>query len=820
MTARRPPRRTHSRPLPRLLLLLSGWLSILLGAGPGGMSPAFGQADSLAGLARQFASYGQRVPDEKLFLHLDRPAYVSGETVWLAVYATEGSTHRPLPVSSVAYVEVLNAAQKPVLQAKIGLRDAAGQGSLELPATLASGRYTVRAYTGWMQNFGPEMFFQSPITIVNPRRPLARPAARPTPPAAAYDPQFFPEGGYLVQGLSSQVGFKITDSAGRGVAAEGVVLDQAGASVAQFRTLRFGLGSFSLLPTKAGAAYTAVIKLANQQTITCALPPVREQGYVLRLIDTDPQVLRILVKTRGAELANETVFLLGHAGQQVLVAAGEQLFDGQVAFTVPRQKLAAGGVSHFTLFNSRRQPVCERLYFRPPTQRLALTARTDQRQYGLRAPVSLQLSAAGPAPARLSVAVYQLDSLAAGGGADIGSYFGLTSDLKGTVESPAYYLSATGPEAAQAADNLMLTQGWSRWRWADVLRARPDSLPHLPEPNGPLLRGRVLSRGTGAPAPNIPIYLATPSRHVQLYTAVSRRDGSVQVELPDFYGARQLIVQPDTQRDSLYQVELFSSFAGQPATGRLAGPLALSEDLAASLRRRLVQMQVQPRYFGGPAARYDAPRTDSAAFFGRPDEHYRLDDYTRFKVMEEVMREYVPGVVVRRRPDGFHFLVPDKNSKNLLDGPLVLLDGVPVFDTDRIMAFDPLKVQQLDVITTRYALGARLYNGVVSYTTYQGDLAGFTPDPHALLTDYEGLQGQREFYAPRYDTPLDKQSRRPDLRNLLYWNPAVRPTPGTGAQLTFFTSDQAGTYRVVVQGLTENGLAGSTSFDFEVKSAL
>lgn len=383
----------------------------------------------------------------------------------------------------------------------------------------------------------------------------------------------------------------------------------------------------------------------------------------------------------------------------------------------------------------------------------------------------------------------------------------------------AYYLRATGPEAAEAADNLMLTQGWSRFRWASVLSSQPDSLPHLPELNGPLLRGRVVRRSTGAPAPGIPVYLSAPSRHVQLATAVSRRDGSVQFELPDFYGPRQLVVQPDTQRDSLYQVELFSPFSTQYAA-RPGGPLRLTEDLAASLRRRHVQAQVQPRYFGGPAPRYAAPRPDSLAFYGRPNEHYRLDDFTRFKVMEEVMREYVRGVVVRIRKDGFHFLVPDKNSKNLLEEPLVLLDGVPVFNTNRIMAFDPLKVQLLDVITTRYALGPRLYNGLVSYTTYKGDLAGFPLDPRALLAEYEGLQGQREFYAPHYDTALAQQSRRPDLRNLLYWNPSVRPTPGQGAQLNFYTSDQAGRYRVVVQGLADDGLAGSTSFDFEVKSAL
>jgi hypothetical protein len=778
-----------------------------------GLSPALGQAD----ISARFARYAQRAPTEKLFLHLDRPGYVSGETMWFKVYAVEGDTHHPLAASKVAYVEVLNQERKPVLQGKIALQHATGQGSLVLPATLASGRYTVRAYTSWMRNFSPELYFQSPVTITNTRTPLGLPAVAR---AVTYDAQFFPEGGYLVQGLNSKVGFKIMNSAGQSVEAEGTVLDQTGTAVAQFKTLRFGLGSFSFTPTKAGASYTAIIRLPNKQTVTSKLPLVREQGYVLRLEDAGPTQLRLVVQS-SAGLPAESLYLLGHAGAQVAAATAAPLYNGQAVFLVEKQKLR-DGISHFTLFNSRREPLCERLYFRPPAAKLALTAQTDKAQYGPREKVSLQLTATGaagkPQPASLSVAVYQLDSLSAAAGADVAGYLWLTSDLRGSVENPDYYLSAAGPEVAAAADNLMLTQGWSRFKWNDVLADQPESLAYLPELNGHLVRGRVVSTATGAPAAGITAYLSSPSRHIELFNSVSKADGSVQFEVPGLYGAKQLIAQTDTQRDSLYRVEILSPFSLQYAT-TLPVPMALTPGTATSLQRRHVQTEVQQRYFGRQSVVYKAPRIDSTAFYGKPNEHYRLDDYTRFKVMEEVMREYVPGVLVRIRKDGFHFIVPDNNAKSLTENPLVLLDGMPVFNTNRIMAFDPLKVQTLDVVTTRYFLGPLIYNGIVSYTTYKGDLAGFPLDAHALLQDYEGLQAQRDFYAPRYDTPQAKQSRLPDFRNLLYWNPEAAPA-GTGIQPSFFTSDQAGRYRVVVQGLGPDGTAGSTSFTFEVKSAL
>ena len=798
-------------PLPRP----GAWLALAGLAGLLGLGPARGQApaDSLAGIGRHFGRYSQRHPVEKLFLHLDRPCYVSGETMWAKLYVVEGTTQQPLAASTVAYVEVLDAQQVPVVQVKIALRQATGQGSWVLPATLPSGRYLVRAYTGWMKNFGPELYFHSTVTVVNTRVPLGGPPARP----AAYDPQFFPEGGYLVQGLASKVGFKLTDGAGRGVAAEGAVLDPAGVAVARFRTLRFGLGSFSFTPAKAGAAYRAVIKLANQQTLTCSLPPVREQGYVLRLEDGGPEQLRVVVQARGAALAAEPLFLLGHARQQVAVAAAGQLQAGQAVFVVLRRQLVAG-VSHFTLFNSRRQPVCERLFFQPPTATLALRAQTDKPAYASREKATLRLAAAGPQPANLSVAVYQLDSLSAGGGANISSYLWLSADVKGPIENPDYYLTNTGPEAAEAADNLMLTQGWSRFRWADVLADRPDSLAYPPELHGPLLQGRVVDGRTGAPAAGRPVYLAAPGRLIRLAGAVSKADGSLLFELPGWYGPQQLVAQTDTRRDSLCRIELRSPFSRQYAVG-WAAPLALPERLAASLLRRHVQAQVQQQ-FAAELVRYLPPPADSLAFYGQPSEQYFLDKYTRFKAMEDVLREYVPGVLVRNRSDGFHLVVPDDNNRTVLEDPLVLLDGVPVFNTNRLLAFDPLKVQRLDVVKARYFTGPVLHNGIVSYATYRGDLAGFPLDPHALLQEYEGLQGRRDFYAPRYDTPAAAQSRRPDFRNLLYWNPQIISPPATGSDLTFYTSDQVGRYLVVVQGLTEQGLTGSTSFTFEVKAAL
>jgi hypothetical protein len=164
-------------------------------------------------------------------------------------------------------------------------------------------------------------------------------------------------------------------------------------------------------------------------------------------------------------------------------------------------------------------------------------------------------------------------------------------------------------------------------------------------------------------------------------------------------------------------------------------------------------------------------------------------------------------------------MMADQLNRTMFEeDPLVLLDGVPIFNLNKLMAFDPLRIQRVAVFTNRYFYGGQDYPGLLSFTTYKGNLQDYPLDPRALLEEYDGVQGQREFFAPLYDTSAP--TTLPDLRNLLHWQPGLTLSPGTARELTFYTSDQVGCYIVVVQGLAANGLAGSKTVTFKVKAAL
>jgi hypothetical protein len=267
-----------------------------------------------------------------------------------------------------------------------------------------------------------------------------------------------------------------------------------------------------------------------------------------------------------------------------------------------------------------------------------------------------------------------------------------------------------------------------------------------------------------------------------------------------------------------YNIELNTPFVPvASSTAKLSFPV--SENWESSLHSYSISSQVENTYAGKQRQKFTIPgMRDTTRFFGIPDKSYRLDDYTRFITMEEVMREYVAEVRVRKTGNEFLYRVKNEPYRLFFDrDPLVLLDGVPVFDIKRLMEYDPLKIRQVDVVSRKYFTGKQGIEGIVSYSTYQGNLDGFALDPGASVQEYPGLQLQREFYAPAYETAEQIESPVPDFRNMLHWAPTVITGKEGSAALNFYTSDRPGRYAVFVQGLTSSGLAGSRVVYFTVE---
>jgi len=744
--------------------------------------------------------YAKEDPGEKLFVHLSRTDLITGELLWFSIFQVDRQSHRPLNLSKVVYTELLDQSGKAVLQNRLFIDGGRGYGSFYLPANLQTGTYLFRAYTAWMKNMDPAYWFSQPVKILNTLRPSDGLTMPPVQQAPSMN--FFPEGGNLVVGLPSRVAVHATDRFGSGVNVFGWVLEGKD-TVSRFRSGRHGLGSFRLTPV-AGKVYNVQFRSPAGQVQNAPLPAIQQQGITLSVTDS----LGRLAIGIHSSVAEGSFPIVIHCRQDVRYAGRITVTNGQ-GWVMPELQHLPPGISQITVFNSDGQPVAERLWFRKPDVK-TVSVEPNQRTYNVRSRALLTLGAV-PFAARYSVSVFRADSLAPA--ADIVSNLLLTSDLKGEVENPEFYFS-DDPQSKSLGDLLMMTHGWRRFSWPDVLADRKPVISHLPELNGHLLQGTLLDPD-GKPVPGKTVFMSSPSRVIRLFTSLSDAAGKVRFDISPHNLGNRVIVQPDLTRDSLLRLQMDNPFSDRTTPWK-PRPVQTFSSMASGLVERNVAMQVQDAFHEEETYfNYPAGELDSIPFYGKPTETYNLDDYVRFPEMEEVMREFVKGVWVRKRRDQFRLVVLDRlRNVSFTENPLTLLDGVPVPDINRLFSVDPAKVRQIDVLSRRYFLGPLKCSGIVSFTSYNGDLAGMQVDPRSVVIDHSQLERRREFHHTRYATVLSRENRIPDRRFLVLFNPAVVAATGLRAQLEFFTSDVEGTFFVVVEGLGEEGtpLHATTSF--------
>lgn len=780
---------------------------------------ALAQAGGVASITEAFDTYRKNALPEKMYVHTDKDFYLAGEILWFRLYAVDGFFHKPLDLSKVGYVELLDADNNAILQAKVKMDMGDGSGSLFVPVTIHSGNYKLRAYTNWMKNFGAGYFFEKQLSVINTQKIWER---KPFPATTGVNIHFYPEGGNLVNGIPAKIAVGVTDQAGRGINCKGVIVNERKDTIASFQALKFGMGNFTMTPL-AGQTYTAQLSLPGGNTQSSQLPLAYAYGFAMSLQDTDAKKIRITVKV--SEVVNKQVFLFAHTRGVIKSALAGTLENNTIVFLVDKAGLGEG-ISHFTLFDSDKKPVCERLYFKYPEQKLLLDINTDAAFYEERQQVNIQLTTkqhdGNPVDAGLSMSVYRVDSLQSPADAGIGSYLLLGSDLTGPVESAGYYFSEATDETRLAMDNLMLTKGWRRFRWEEITRNTKPFFKYRPENNGHIITGKILHTITGKPGGGVQSYLSAPGINPRFRTAISDDSGRVNYEMREFFGSSAIIVQTTPQAASPYQVQIDPPFATSFTPERVA-PFIMPASKPVTLLDRSIGVQVENTFTGDNRRQLNVNMVDTNRFYHQPNEMYLLDNYTRFITMEEVLREFVLAVSVRRKSGKFH--LPVFNDAALFSSlfekdPLVLLDGVPVFDMDKLMKYDPLKIRKLETVTRRYIYGKMAFDGIMNLVTYNGDLDGYELDPQATMIDYEALQLAREFYAPVYQTPAQVSSHLPDYRNVLSWQPMIQTGLKGSYQTHFYTSDLPGKYAIVVEGLSKDGKPATGVSYFDVRPAV
>lgn len=559
-------------------------------------------------------------PQEKIYVHLDKPAYVTGENIWFSIYCMEEKNNTLSSLSSVAYIELWNSSGEGVFKEKIALKSGKGTGQLYIDASLTSGIYTIRAYTIWMKNEDHALFFEQSIYIFNP-----------------FSDDNLPKG--------------------------------------------FNLKSLQNPPKNRNIFFT--VNVEKKQYIP------RERVFI------DFQVANELIKTETANIS-------------ISAYAFDPKFSHRLSniekYLFARSKIKEEKSNHNNPAHSQKNYLPE-------------------------------------------------------------------------IQTP--YLDGR-------------------------INVFPDSL-----------KGRYL-------------FVSFLGESNRLYAVKLDDNGNFSISVSPRIENQDMVFWMENHKLSDDDIIIHDPFAASSAQVLPYQELmSIDTNWLNYIDRLSLSSQISNAYatFSHIHGQEASSKPEPTSFYGQADVSYRLDDYTRFPTMDEVFLEYIRYVYKKRKNKQQQFYIWDLyanlnliSNTSVFDAPaMTMIDGVPIANLETVWNFDPLKVEQIDIVTKEYYANGAVFFGIVNLLTYKHNFGGQALPIGVVQKQYQPLLKSRGFYSPQYATQKQKDNRIPDYRSLLYWNPHINFEVNKSLKRSFFTSDIKGKYKIVINGITESGQPLYAETVFEVK---
>ena len=513
-----------------------------------------------------FSAQIERYPQEKLHLHTDKDSYIAGDTIWLRAHCADAATHRPVAASRYVYVELRDDRRALVRRIKLLSRDSVYSGYLPTQSLERFGDYSLTAYTLYMRNPGPEYFFKKPLTIWPYRESRRTQRNTSVRKVSDFDVSFFPEGGYLIDGYDCCVAFKALGDDGGSVEVAGVVKNGRDETVDTLRTLHGGMGCLRFTP-HTGERYYAECTMAGGKTERFDLPASNNLACVLRVLQTErdftvmvqsgrplPKGLRLLVHCRG----NLCYF--------------REWNNDLPSLIFERDKLP-GGVLQILLLNKAGNALSERLVFNRGEE-LATTDMQVRGSLKQRTKVTLAVAATdpdgGPAAGDFSIAVTDRAAVPSAMSGSIYSTLLLTSELRGTIETPDWYFEGQDAARVAALDALLLTQGWRRYDVPELMKKEYVE-PQYPLEVGQEITGRISKSGLWNRKKKLSRYemrMIVPSLHYVTKCAVDDT-GAFALNGFDFPDSTLFVLRPAAVRGSMPEATVKVARDSFPEVGTL-----------------------------------------------------------------------------------------------------------------------------------------------------------------------------------------------------------------------------------------------------------
>jgi len=660
---------------------------------------------------------------------------------------------------------------------------------------------------------------------------------------------FYPEGGDLIHNVKTRVGVKLNSDPTESI--HGKIYDNNNNLISQFKTYHYGYGLFEITPDK-NQTYTVKLTL-NGQNFDYTLPPIRSSGINLNIINNHDNYI---VQIKSSEDINRSnLNLVSHVRGNVLLVKDLKDYDltKDLNLQIPKSSFP-DGVIQFTLFDQQSNPICERLSFVEndikefDIQHSAKVADNNKS----RSEVNLSLELKGLIDSiqnlqgKLSLAVVENtanDLLPSQ--TNIKSWMLLNSDLRGKIEDASYFFTEKNiTKRDYILDIVLLTHGWRRFDW-EVLKVPTYTHSNNTErQKGLFIKGQTTKTLKKKKGVKSKVNLVFFNNQFTEENVVTDENGIFEIG-------------PLISLEPINAIIQYRKYSERRKDDKLAGKKALNIKLFST------QHYVSVKHKNNFYIKYENSKIDQSKYLEQAiyseniyDQEnmmaVELEEYVitakslekekeidkisrRQSIYREPSNRLIPSEIDRavslsifdliRKVPGVRVSGAYPNVNVSIGGASSFLNNVPpiflyngaLVDIDFIASVSTFDILFIDVLKGAQAsiFGSRGSSGVIAIYTGNTNTQVKKDSPGIIDFQFNGFYKAAEFYSPDYSKDL-AENAKPDYRSTLYWNPNLFLTQDEKVEIQFYTTDDpTSKYKVILEGVTDNGSLIYKEFDLE-----
>ena len=695
------------------------------------------------------------------------------------------------------------------------------KGAFELPADYTGNFIRMKVYTQWKLNDDSAFQYTKDIPVNNSGT-IADSKIKVLKTLV----NVFPEGGNLVNGLTSRIAFKANDNRGLPVKIKAFLINDKNKVLDTLKVKHDGMGSFLLQP-KVGEKYMVKWTDNNGNSGITAIPAALSSGTVLSLKTNNEFATVTVSRSQAIDENMKIMNLLVHMNQQILFKVNLNATDRTtLSANIPIAELNTG-ILQFSLFTSDWLPIAERIVFiNNRTHEFSAKLLTQLVTLTKRGKNVFDVYITDTASTNMSVSVTDATLEPLTNTESIYSNLLLSSDIKGKIHNPAYYLSSDSDSVMANLDLVMLTHGWRKFDWEKIKAGVGPTYKYPLETDRMKISGKVYglkNTSVNDLLLNLIIQYKDSSKNF-VFQPVSK-EGFFENKDQFFYDTARIfysfnqnkrlneiaqvqfdngLLKPATKKISFNEEEKLIYWNDSLARVRMNQFLAMQEEWKKrssykTLQEVIIKSRAKPKedvvdqryatglFAGGDAFVFDLLNDPAAA--------------SGFDILS-YLQGRVPGLQISRGggPGGVSMMwrggTPDVYLDQQRVGP------------DMVMSLNIRDIAMVKVFRPPFfgSFGGGGSGAIAIYTKKGGDSRADNNNsskgmPSSILT---GFTRFKEFYNPQYDNP--NENPETDIRSTLYWNPYVMTNKKSPRfRVQFFNNDISRKLQIVLEGVTADG---------------